>query len=404
MATIKIILYKQKTLKDGKHPVMLQITNNEKSSRISIGFRCFKNEWDVNRCRFKKQMENARNKNTILRDLETRAEQILDKIRKEKLTYTPKLFKDLFVGVKKEITVKDFYEIILDELEAKNKLGNRGNYKTSMNSLIKFTKGRTFYFEDITYNFLKKYEAFLIQRGCSGGGVHNYMRTLRAAINEAIRRDYLNQENYPFSTQFNKKGYSLSHLKSNASPRALSISDMDKLKNFNVDAYPELKESWLFFMFSYYARGMNFIDMAYLKWEDVYNNKISYRRHKTNKQFNIPISEHLQKILDEFEPRIFEYVFPVFSNFHKTAVQQNNRTKKIRKKYNGDLKEIGKILELPNKLTSYVARHTYATTLKAKNVSVAKISQSMGHADITTTEAYLKQFEDAEIDKLDELL
>ena len=405
MASVKLILYKQKTLKDGRHPIMLRIIENRKATRISIGYNASIEEWNEPRCCFTRKANDYKNRNTILKELEIKAEKVLNQIRLEKLDYTPTLFKDLFIGIKKEITVFEFFETLIDEMKAKEQFSNASVYRTTLNSLHKFRKKiKSLKFADIDYTFLKKYETHLFKGGCSGGGVHNYMRTVRAVINEAIRRGYLPKEKYPFSTQFNKSGYSLSHLKSTASPRALSLVDMEKFKNFDVEKHPEFKTSWLMFLFSYYARGINFTDMAHLKWSDIYNNRITYTRQKTGKFFTIGINENLQKILDEFEPKITDYVFPVLTDFHKTTSQKKNRIIKKLKQFNSDLKEMGKILELPIKLTSYVARHTFATTLKAKDVSVAKISQSMGHADIATTQAYLKQFEDREIDALDELL
>ena len=95
------------------------------------------------------------------------------------------------------------------------------------------------------------------------------MRTLRAAINEGIRRDYMDKDFYPFSTAQNRNGYSISHLKSKASPRALSTEDMEKIKNFPSDENPHLKQSFHFFLFSYYLRGINFKDLALLKWTDI---------------------------------------------------------------------------------------------------------------------------------------
>ena len=405
MPTFKIVLYKQKTLSDGTHPVMLQVVDNEKPFRISLGYKCTPEQWDLGASKFKKSMHEHVLKNGVLRKQLEKAESIVDSLRQQNKTFTPALFKDLFTGSTKTATVIEFFDELLEEFDKRGQVSNRSIYKTAKSRLQKFWgKRRVLMFPDIDYQFLKKFETFLFSEGCGGGGVHHHMRTLRAAYNEAIVRKYVDEKLYPFSTARNKNAYSLSHLKSKASPRALSLADMEKIKRFPSDEYPQLKQSHQFFLFSYYARGINFHDMAKLKWSDMYDGRIHYTRQKTGGLFSINISENIQNILDDFPTTKTGYVFPILDDFHKTDKQVRYRIQKCLKKFNQDLREIAEILEIPIALTSYVARHTFASTLKRKNANVDKISEAMGHADIATTKAYLKNFENAELDVLDELL
>lgn len=405
MPTTKIVLYKQKTLADGTHPIMLQLTNNRKSFRISLGYKCTNEEWDFEKGKFKRTFYGYKNKNRVLKQMETKAEDVLDKIKLSGKPFTPQSFREEFTGVNKSITVFEFFEELFDDFDKKGKAGNKIVYKDTRNALKRFWKSnKTLMFADIDYKFLKKWEAFLIDGGCSGGGAAVYMRTLRATINEAIRRGYIEKEFYPFSTVQNKNGYSINHLKSKASPRALSIEDMDKLKNFPTENYPQLKQSLNYFLFSYFARGMNFKDMAMLKWSNIYNGRINYTREKTNKFLTIKISDNMQHILNKYPKEENNYIFPILSDFHKTPEQIKNRVKKCLKKYNVDLKEMASINGIQSKITSYVARHTFATTLKYKNTNIALISESLGHNNIATTSAYLKKFDNTELDNLEELL
>ena len=223
------------------------------------------------------------------------------------------------------------------------------------------------------------------------------MRTLRAIVNEAIKEGYLKQEYYPFSTQFNRNGYSLKDLKSKASPRALSDDDIRKLKEFPVEEYPELKESLYYFLFSYYARGMNFVDIAKLERKNIYDQRIHYFRSKTGKKLSIAISE------PGADGGL--YIFPILeADKHKSKAQIKYRVQKCLKKVNSDLKAIAEIVNIDISLTSYVARHTYATRLKREGVNVEVISEGLGHSDISTTKAYLKQFDHQVIDDADKVL
>ncbi len=407
MATFKIILYKQKILKDNTHPVVLQVIHNSKPTKISLGYKCAIEQWDFEKEQFKRssKIENYKLKNSLLRKRKVQAEETIDKINQLGKPFTPQLFRELFTGVHKEISVYDFFNELMEELKNKGSIGNKNAYKDTRNAIQRFWgSNKTLMFPDVNYNFLKKFETFLFKTGCSGGGISFYMRTLRAAINEAIKRGFLDKELYPFNTSFNKNGYSLAHLKSTASPRALSIDDMDKFKNFDSNNHRKLEQSYLFFLFSYYSRGMNFKDMALLKSSNIYNGRINYTREKTGKFMTIKISENLQNILNHFEKNEMDHIFPILNDYHKTPTQIKNRVKKQLKKLNADLKDIAHICDIDAVITSYVARHTFANTLKNRKADIELISESLGHADISTTKAYLKKFENTKLDTLDSLL
>jgi site-specific recombinase XerD len=181
---------------------------------------------------------------------------------------------------------------------------------------------------------------------------------------------------------------------------------MERIKNFPLEDHPTLKKCIQYFLFSYYSRGMNFTDMAQLRWTDIYNDRIKYTRSKTSGNFNIKVSPPLQEILDYFksEYAYTGFVFPVLSDFHQSESQIKYRIRKCLKQHNGQLKEVAAILKINIALTSYVARHTYATTLKRKGIDTAVISEGLGHQDVSTTKAYLQQFETETIDKADEVL
>ncbi|MES2662827.1 MAG: tyrosine-type recombinase/integrase, partial [Pseudomonadota bacterium] len=145
-----------------------------------------------------------------------------------------------------------------------------------------------------------------------------------------------------------------------------------------------------------YCRGMNFIDIAGLKWKDIRGQRINYRRCKTNELFNISILEPVQDILNYYYPLTHfnkdSYVFPIFSEHHKTPKSMYNRKVKMLRQTNADLKELGLLAKLKTELTTYVARHSYATIMKNSGVSTSVISEAMGHDSEKTTQIYLESF------------
>ncbi len=404
MPSYRITLLKGKTLKNGKHPIVLRLVNNRKSKIISLGFSALENEWVFENQRYSSKVKNYKTKNAALTVLDERAEKVFYDIKKNDQAFSFNLFTDLYTSTKSTISLFKLYDIIIDELEQAEKVSNRAVYKLSLNHLKEYTNEKDLDVSMVDYNFLKGYENHLFKKGNSGGGINLQMRTLRAVLNEAIRRQYMDKEDYPFSTQFNKNGYSLAHLKSLASPRALSEKDMKKIKKFKTNKHPNLIQSYYYFLFSYYARGINFADMAKLTWNDVYDGRIVYNRSKTSKALNLKVSDSLQTILDYFKGTDPNYIFPILDETHQTETQKKYRIKKCLKAFNKDLKAIGKSLKISIKLTSYVARHTYATTLKRKGFSTEVISQALGHSELATTKAYLEKFSNDSLDKADKVL
>lgn len=400
----KIRLLTWKTYSDGTSPIALQFIVKQKRKVITLGLNCKPEQWSEETSRIKNGVRNSKRNNKTLDFFEDRADEILADFQENGLPFHFETFKARFETSDDFMTVLVFYDLILQEYEDAGKVNTRNVYKTSKNRIQSFVGNRDILFSEINYSFLKEFESFLFSEGCSGGGVHHHMRSLRAIFNEAIKRGITKQQFYPFSTQFNKRGYSLSQLKSKAAPRALSESDFKKLKEFDYTEYPLYANSFHYFMFSYYARGMNFVDMAKLKWVDLYGDRITYSRSKTSGGFSIKISTALKEILSKFPYGKQEYVFPILSKVHESEVQKSHRIKKCLKKYNSDLHEIAKIQKINVKVTSYVARHTYASNLKRKGISTELISEGLGHSELSTTKAYLDKFSLEELDNIDQML
>ncbi len=156
------------------------------------------------------------------------------------------------------------------------------------------------------------------------------------------------------------------------------------------------------FTFSYFTAGINFIDMAMLKHENIVDGKLYYTRAKTKKQIIIPLQEKAMEIISNYYVNHASgsaYVFPIFSEFHKNEVQKANRLHKVLAKINKALKNIGVELGLPIKLTTYVARHSFATVLKRAGVLTSIISESLGHSSEKITQTYLDSFENSQIEE-----
>lgn len=390
MITYKIILYKSKVYKNGCHPVMLQASCDGRIKRTSLEFEATPKEWDDDKQRFRRNSTNYQFKNQKLDEIDLLAQSLNIGSVMERKRLTLDEFIQRLKNENKQVEIFDFFDTRITELEKAGKAGNAFVYNNAKNALRNFSKNPDLTFEDIDYKFLRDFETDLRSRGCKDGGISNYMRTIRAVYNEAIRRGLADQQSYPFSTQFNKNGYAISNLKTSYNPRAVSDEDLEKLKHFNIEEYPEYTWAYKMFMFSYYEFGINFSDMVRLTHDNLHGDSLIYTRKKTGKDYTVPLHPEAKKIIEYFNGD--DYLFPIFSAFHKTEQQKLDRVIKKRRQFNKVMQRIGLILGIRANLTSYVARHTAATTMKRRGISEDVISEALGHSDVKTTKLYLKKF------------
>lgn len=156
------------------------------------------------------------------------------------------------------------------------------------------------------------------------------------------------------------------------------------------------------FTFSYLCCGMNMIDIAYLKYSDIINGRICFIRHKTKQPITFQLLPQAMQIIEKYrrdKVQQSDYIFPILDrNFHHTEQQQYDRIRKVIKGMNKSLKKIGTHLDISIPLTTYVARHSFATVLKRSGVNIALISEAMGHTSLSTTQFYLDSFENEQVD------
>lgn len=395
MATFKLIL-KDKPLSNGLFPIYLRITKDRKRKLISTGFSCEKSQWNDNKSEFRKNYPEFLQKNAILFKLLNRAEKIFSDNLSEGKDITLDEFEKLFFHFKKDkkITVNDFWQESIEDLKKSGRTGNARYYTDCKRAFFNFVKEKNIYFKDITPTLLDKYEVYLRSRGSGDSGIAVRMRAIRALYNNAISKNLASKDDYPFEQ------YKVSKLKSTSNKRAITFENIQKIREFDFSENPALINSRNLFIFSYYTRGMNFYDMMKLKWDDISEDKIIYVRSKTKTKLTIKITEPVAEILAYYKSkkRKSKYIFPIILNEDSTPVQLEYRKEKTLKKFNKDLKRIAELCEIDAKITSYVARHSFATNLKQKGVSTDVISEAMGHQNVAITQAYLKELENSVID------
>ncbi len=410
MAAIKIVLVKRKRA-NGTFPVRIRVTKNRKSRFFKTIFNALSEEFDEKAEQFTRKYANHIQSNRVLLKFKDKALKVFAELEYENEGFSLNDFDRAFVSTAKPVQNIDnffyFWNDLIEDLNAAGRTGDARIHKHSYAALKKFNGGTQLRFEEIDMTFLQKYENRLRSQGGTNGGISVRMRSIRTVYNLAIARSdaktkigRLLNENYPF------KKYKISRLKSNPIKKALPYKDMMKIVHMDISKYPHLILSHNLFVFSFYTRGMNFTDQMLLEWIQISSNKVNYHRSKSKGSFNITILPPVRKILDYYKENSLgtKYVFPILLKDNMIPIQIENRKHKTRKQYNKDLKEIAFHCEIDTNLTSYVARHSFANSLKQLGVATDVISEALGHQNLAVTQAYLKDLDSSVIDEASALL
>lgn len=395
--TISAILWKAKPLASGEYPIWLRITKNRARKYVALKISSSIEDWDEKKGLPKKSHPHKEGYDSIISKAiwEHRQKAIA-------LTLKGDNFKSAQVSIKAVVILKvlvlDTIRSMEDRLRAADKVGSADLYKKLHSQLTAFLAGKPLLFPQVDFDFLVRFESWFRKRKLMDTYMSTYFRKLRKTYTEAIRLKIVSKELYPFDE------YKISERFSDKTQkRAITKAEIKLIGEIVVDAKKTAFEAQKYFMFSYYGMGINFIDMADLKWENLVNGRIFYRRAKTQIDITFILPAPSLAIIEHFRPLTKElgslYIFPIYNNLvHITEAQRYDRRKKVLKRVNKDLKALGASIGIETKITTYVARHTFATTLKNSGVSTAIISESMGHHSEEVTRIYLKSFEDSVID------
>jgi site-specific recombinase XerD len=237
-------------------------------------------------------------------------------------------------------------------------------------------------------------------KNVSENSISVYFRTLRSLFNKAIQEKLIKIEKYPFNV------YKISKLSVKTKKRAISMESIQKISNLNFEIDSLDWHSENYFLFSFYTMGTNIVDIAHLTKANIEDGRLKYKRMKTGNEYNIKLLAPALEILDYYlKHQKSNYIFPMLNDtIHISPTQIHNRVKKVTKQINASLKSIGVLCEIEIKLTTYVARHSFATFLKRNGVSTSIISEAMKHDTEKTTQIYLDSFENSVIDDANETL
>jgi len=400
----KVVLDKRRLNKENKYPVKLRVTFNRKRCYYSVGLR------DLEEATWDKMNSYLKNKNVRLTQDERDFIEIVVPAKEAKAVsvgegITPFLFekfKDAYftaAGDKRDVfnSMEGYIRVLNNE----ERYGTESSYQCALNSLKEFHGNSTLDILEIDKSWLTRYENWMIAKSKSKTTVGIYLRSLRTIMNEARECGIITQENYPFGKSRQK--YSIPTGRN--IKKALRKDDVRRIMNFECSEENFQGQARDYWMFSFLANGLNMKDLIALKYENVQGDRLFYRRKKSQntkavgREIKVTLRPEARAIIEkrgQTNRAPGNYIFPIL-NSSLSEVEVFKISLGFTKKVNKYMKLIGEELDLPLKLTTYVARHSFASIMK-KTQSTEKIQEMLGHESPKTTQGYIDSTVDEDYD------
>lgn len=395
MISVKV-KFRPSTVVGKEGVIYYQIIQNRIVRQLTTNYRIFPEEWDESNARL--IIGNTPRSNHLLSlkscidwDMK-RIQVIINQLTERNIPFSANDIITAFQRQADEQSLFNFMENVITQLKQIGKLRTAETYTATLRSFMRFRNDTDVLLDDITPELIEMYEAYLQNNGVVRNTSSFYMRILRAVYNRAVEKEFVKQRN-PFKNVYTGVD--------KTAKRALPLSTIRRIKNLDLTRLPKLEFARDMFLFSFYTRGMSFIDMAFLKKTDLQNGYLKYRRRKTKQQFFIRWEKCMQEILDKHNAPESPYLLPIIK-----VAEQNERKQygNALREVNNKLKEIAKTICLPIPLSTYVARHSWASIARSKNIPISVISEGMGHDSEMTTQIYLSSLDSSAIDHANSLI
>ena len=394
---ISLILDTRRVKKNGKYPIKLRaFTNSPKKQKyyptiFEYTESEFRQIWES-----KKPRKEFKDQRLQLQNLELKANEMAKRLS----PFTFEKFEQQLYGFDKgsSVEISYYYALAINRLNQNNQIRTASSYELSLKSLQKFHGKKQLSFFDIDPEWLKGYERYMredLQRSPTTVGI--YLRPLRAIFNDAIADKAIDQENYPFG----KRKYTIPAPK--GTKRALSKQQLKTL----FEAVPEKEEhtkAKAFWFFSYACNGMNFKDIANLKFKDISGDVIYFKRAKTEHTSKnqapvmVYMNDFIKLVIKDYGKKQHEpddYIFQIV-NQKASAKEKLRQLLNFIRFVNQHFQNFAKSIGLEENISTYWARHSFSTNAIRNGASMEFVSEALSHSSINTTKNYFAGFESEE--------
>ena len=390
MASVKV-KFRPSTIEGKEGTIYYQIIQNRVIRQLKTDYRIFTDEWnETEGCIIASCSERSNLLLSLQKRMEwdlKRLDMIIRQLDNRKSTYTAN---DIIVAFQNRVNEQSFFNFmrgIIKQLGLLNKIRTSETYTAALNSFMKFRYGQDILLCEIDSDMMMLYEAWLKSKGICPNTVSFYMRILRAVEKELI------EQKYPFRHVYTGIDKTVK--------RAVPLKVIKYIKELDLTLKPHLDYARDMFLFSFYTRGMSFVDMAYLRKSDLKNGILTYRRKKTSRQLTVKWEKCMEDIVNKYESYSdMQYLLPIITRCTDERIQYRNAISRV----NIALKEIARLVGWAHPLSMYCARHAWASIAKSKNIPLAVISEGMGHDSEETTRIYLASLDTNVVDKANGLI
>lgn len=394
---VAAMLDARRTKSDGKYPVKIRVTYNRVRYYYPTGKDLSPEEWEV------LPATKVRALAAIRKDIESSYQIVRSTVEDLASSggFSLDALNNRLKGAASD-TVNTMFRAKIAELEKSGRVGSMLVYDNVLKGLERFA-GERIRFEAVTVSWLGRYADFLRKEDKTQTTIAIHQRHLRAILNEAKRLGAIKEAQYPFG----RGRYEIQA--GEGRKLALTLEQIGKIANYEdgTEATAKYRDYWLFL---YLCNGINVADFVKLRYRDIENGEICFVRQKTErttktrKEIHVVVTDRMQAIINRWgnPSRPDNFIFPILDG-QEDAMRRKMKTLYITRAVNKRMKEVGERLGIGN-ISTYTARHSFATVLKRAGANIAYISESLGHQDLKTTENYLASFEREERVKNAELL
>ena len=390
MASLKV-KFRPSINENKEGTIYYQIIQNRVIRQLKTDYRLFMHEWSEEESAINTTNNSRQN---YLQSIEERIDwdikrlqSIINQLENKRIKYTADDIISTFQKQSNNQSLFNFTQGVIAQLQQMGKQRTSETYRCTLKSLMQFREGKDVLLEDIDSDLILMYEAYLHNRGLTKNSTSFYMRILRAVYNRAVEKDLTTNRN-PFKHVYTGIDKTIK--------RAIPLKAIKQIKNLDLSLQPSLDFARDMFLFSFYTRGMSFIDMAYLKKKDLANGILSYRRRKTGQQLFIRWEKCMQEIVDKYDNPQSEFLLPIIKRADKDNRLQYQSALRF---VNNHLKSVVALLNIGITISMYTARHSWASIAKSKNIPISVISEGMGHDSEMTTQIYLASLDNAVVDR-----
>jgi integrase len=399
MATVNVVLKKNKKYTDGKQPLYIRITKGNSSKYISLGFRLNPKDWLKDKQKVRKGVENSARINNFIAQKAADAQDIAMKLEIEKNNTRPNSIKNNIIGGDR-LSFTKFAEEKAAELKKQEKINYCKSIEYTIYKLKEFTGSDQVQFSTINSKFLIDLQKFcVVEQGLKQNTFSSIARMIKKLFNDAEREGYVNYADYPF------KNFRIKSEKTEI--EFLTDEELFVLIEYKNTLEGKNRDLLNLYIFACYAAGIRFSDLCTMRWKDFDGTHLLFKAKKTNKQSTIKLPNKALEIIEEYKDENLDnntFIFP-----HLRGYEESNKDTLHLKKTvantttNRYLHQVASDLEINKNIHFHTSRHTFATRALRKGMRIEYVSKLLGHASIKTTQIYAKVV-NSELDKAMDIL